>query len=317
MAALPFLKSELCLRSVISQSLFILQDKGAEDAKQILAALKSRGLCTIGAAGFCWGEVKVPIPILGPENDHVSPPEQLNQIGEILSTKTESSLIAMCRLCKLTILAFIVCVCMRTRADNLVNCNPAAERYEAPNLRKLADKAAAAGFYAVVPDFLYGEPYAPENSDRPIGVWIKDHGPDKGFEDAKLVIEALKSKGISAIGAVGFCWVAKVVVGLAKEAVIQAAVMCHPSFVTVDDIKAVKVPISILGAEIDHLSPPELVKQFDEILSAKPEVDHFVKIFPKCTHGWTVRYNAEDPTAASCADEAHKDLLEWFAKYVK
>ena len=29
---------------------------------------------------------------------------------------------------------------------------------------------------------------------------------DKGFEEAKAVIEALKSKGISAIGAAGFCW---------------------------------------------------------------------------------------------------------------
>ncbi|OMP09878.1 putative endo-1,3-1,4-beta-d-glucanase [Corchorus olitorius] len=33
----------------------------------------------------------------------------------------------------------------------------------------------------------------------------------------------------------------------------------------------VKVPIAILGAEIDHLSPLKLVKQFDEILSAKPK----------------------------------------------
>lgn len=29
---------------------------------------------------------------------------------------------------------------------------------------------------------------------------------DKTIEDAKPVIEALKSKGVSAIGAVGFCW---------------------------------------------------------------------------------------------------------------
>ena len=36
-----------------------------------------------------------------------------------------------------------------------------------------------------------------------------------------------------------------------------------------------KAPIAILGAEIDQLSPPELVKQFEEILSSKPEVrDH-------------------------------------------
>ncbi|KAJ8619617.1 hypothetical protein MRB53_028146 [Persea americana] len=32
--------------------------------------------------------------------------------------------------------------------------------YEAPNLRKLADKVAAAGFYVVVPDFLLWEPFS-------------------------------------------------------------------------------------------------------------------------------------------------------------
>jgi len=34
----------------------------------------------------------------------------------------------------------------------------------------------------------------------------------------------------------------------------------------------VDIPFSILGAEIDRLSPPELVKQFEEILSAKSAV---------------------------------------------
>ncbi|XVF38122.1 hypothetical protein REPUB_Repub20aG0071200 [Reevesia pubescens] len=188
--------------------------------------------------------------------------------------------------------------------------------YEAPNLRKLADKVAAAGFYVVVPDFLYGDPYVPERSDRPLAAWIKDHGPDKGFEDAKLVVDALKSKGVSAIGAAGFCWGAKVVVGLAKDALIQAVVMLHPSFVTVDDIRSVKVPIAILGAEIDQRSPPELVKKFAEFLSAN-KVDSFVKIFPKCSHGWTIRYNVDDATAVLSADEAHQYMLGWFAKYVK
>ncbi|KAJ6989216.1 endo-1,3(4)-beta-D-glucanase-like [Populus alba x Populus x berolinensis] len=78
--------------------------------------------------------------------------------------------------------------------------------YEAPNLRKLADKIAAAGFYAVVPDFFYGDPFARDNAERPIQVWLKDHGAHKGFEDAKPVIEALNTKGVSAVGAVGFCW---------------------------------------------------------------------------------------------------------------
>ncbi|KAK8682301.1 hypothetical protein V6N13_054693 [Hibiscus sabdariffa] len=181
---------------------------------------------------------------------------------------------------------------------------------------KLADKVAAAGFYVVVPDFFFGDPYVSDKPDRPMSVWIKDHAPAKSFQDAKLIIDALKSKGASSIGAAGFCWGAKVVVELSKVALIQAAVMLHPSFVTVDDIKGVKVPIAILGGEFDNVSPPELIKQFDEILKAS-KVDSFVKIFPNCGHGWTVRYNVNDPTAVACADEAHKDMLEWFAKYVK
>ncbi|KAM1304539.1 hypothetical protein ACFX1X_022304 [Malus domestica] len=189
--------------------------------------------------------------------------------------------------------------------------------FEAPNLRKLADKVAAAGFFVVVPDFLNKDPYAPEDANRPISVWIKDHGPDKGFEDAKPVLEALKSKGVSAIGAAGFCWGAKVVVELSKHALIQAAVLCHPSLVTVDDIKEVKVPISILGAEIDRMSPPEVVKQFEEVLTAKPEVKSHVKIFPKVSHGWTVRYSVEDEAACKSAEEAHQDLLKWFLNHVK
>ncbi|KAL2535363.1 alpha/beta-hydrolase superfamily protein [Forsythia ovata] len=123
--------------------------------------------------------------------------------------------------------------------------------YEAPNLRKLADKVAAAGFYVA-----------------------------KAFEDTKLVISAIQSKGISAIGAAGFCHGAKVVVELAKDGLIQAGVLLHPSFVTVDDIKEVKAPMAILGAEIDKLSSPELVKQFMKIFSSKPEVPSFVKSFP-------------------------------------
>uniref|UniRef100_A0A6N2LVZ1 Dienelactone hydrolase domain-containing protein n=1 Tax=Salix viminalis TaxID=40686 RepID=A0A6N2LVZ1_SALVM len=130
--------------------------------------------------------------------------------------------------------------------------------YEAPNLRKLADKIAVL-IYAVVPDFFYGDPFVPDNAEKPLQVWIKDHGMDKGYEDAKPVIEALNSK-------------AKVVVELGKSsAFIKAAVLCHPSFVTVDDIIELKVPISILGAEIDHLSPPALLKQFEDVLASKSE----------------------------------------------
>ncbi|KAL0434492.1 UNVERIFIED_CONTAM: 1,4-beta-D-glucanase [Sesamum latifolium] len=189
--------------------------------------------------------------------------------------------------------------------------------YEAPKLRKLADKVAAAGYYTVVPDYFRGDPCDAERFHQVFPGWIKIHGPEQGFEDTKPLIEALKSKGITKIGAAGFCWGAKVVVELAKEGYIQAGVLLHPSLISVEDIQGVKVPLSILGAEHDQSSPPELVRQFETVLNAKPEVDAFVKIFPGVSHGWAVRCSDDDDHAVKSAEEAHGDMLDWFAKYLK
>ncbi|RID53184.1 hypothetical protein BRARA_G00602 [Brassica rapa] len=180
--------------------------------------------------------------------------------------------------------------------------------YETPQLRKLADKVAEAGFYAVVPDFFHGDPYNPANEDRPLPIWIKDHPQDKAFEDSKPVVDALKNKGITTVGAAGFCWGAKVAVELAKQELVKAVVLLHPSRVTVDDIK---------GAEYDQVTPPELVQQFQNVLATKPEVKSFVKIFPRVKHGWTVRYDPNDPSEVEAAKEAHKDMLVWLINHVK
>ncbi|ONI35671.1 hypothetical protein PRUPE_1G549400 [Prunus persica] len=188
--------------------------------------------------------------------------------------------------------------------------------YRAPNLRKLGEKVAAAGFFVVVPNFFYDDPFVYDNN-RPLAVWLEDHGTDKGFEDAKSIINALKEKGYSAIGAAGFCWGGKVVTELAKSDFVQAAVLLHPSFVALDDIEGVKVPMAVLGAEIDEYSPLELLKQFEEILAAKTEIDSYVKIFPKAEHSWTVRYNVEDEEAVKRAEEAHNNMIDWFSKHVK
>jgi len=189
--------------------------------------------------------------------------------------------------------------------------------YEAPNLRKLADKVAANGFLVVVPDFFYGDPLDLGNPNVDWQSWLKIHGVDKGCEDAKLVISDLRSKGVTSIGAAGFCWGGVVVVKLAKFDDIQAGVVLHPGPITEDDINEVKRPIAILGAEIDNSSPPEKVKHFGEILSTKPGVDSFVKIFPGVSHGWSVRYSDDDESAVKSAEESHEDMLNWFTKYVK
>ncbi|KAK3440895.1 hypothetical protein EUGRSUZ_B01153 [Eucalyptus grandis] len=78
--------------------------------------------------------------------------------------------------------------------------------------------------------------------------------------------------------------------------------------------EGIKVPIAVLGAEIDETAPPELLKQFEEALATKSELDRFMKVFPKTAHEWTVRYKDEDKAAAK---ESHLDMKQWFVKYVK
>ncbi|KAJ0531120.1 putative dienelactone hydrolase, alpha/Beta hydrolase [Helianthus annuus] len=182
--------------------------------------------------------------------------------------------------------------------------------YEAPKLRQVADKVASAGYYAVVPDFFNGDPMT---SEYEIDDWLRKHTPEQVVEFAKPLIQALKEKGITRVGAAGFCWGAKVVVELAKYGEIQVAALLHPSLVTLDDIKGVRVPIAILGAELDKQSPPELIKEFEAALVAN-EVYHFVKIYPGVGHGWTIRYNDDDAAEVKSAEEAHQDLVNWFVK---
>ncbi|XP_075653617.1 endo-1,3;1,4-beta-D-glucanase-like [Castanea sativa] len=190
--------------------------------------------------------------------------------------------------------------------------------YEAPNLRKVADKYAESGFLVVVPDFFYGDPVIDFNDPNfDLKSWLEVHSTDKGYEDAKAVIAALKSKEVSAIGAGGFCWGGMVLMKLASSTDLHAAVVLHPGSITEDEVDDVKIHIAILGAEFDQWSPPEKLKQFGEKLSAKSGFDSYVKIFPGVAHGWTVKYNADNESAVKSAEESHLDMLNWFTKYVK
>ncbi|KAL6571530.1 hypothetical protein OROHE_003173 [Orobanche hederae] len=190
--------------------------------------------------------------------------------------------------------------------------------FEVPHLRKIADKVGAAGFYTLVPDFFHGDPFVSGRPEKPFQDWIKEHpAKEKGIKDAKAVIKALESKGITKIGAAGFCWGGKPVVDLTKRPSIQAVVLLHPTYVTIKDIEGVEVPISILGGQNDTMSPPSLLKQYDTALKAKHKVNSFVKIFPGAEHGWTTRYNDTDAPAVKRAKKAHKYLLHWLVKYLK
>jgi carboxymethylenebutenolidase len=188
--------------------------------------------------------------------------------------------------------------------------------YEAPNLRKLADKVAEAGFFVVVPDYFYGDPVNPDGPNDMVR-WLNTHTTEKGCETSRAIIAALKSKGMTAVGAAGYCWGGSVVVKLAKFDDLKAGVVVHPGRLTVEEIEQVKIPVSLLGAETDEHCPAEDITNLGRVLAKNLGIDNcFVKIFPGVTHGWALRYKPDNENAVRSAEESHIDMLDWITKYV-
>ncbi|MCO5582529.1 hypothetical protein L7F22_036427 [Adiantum nelumboides] len=189
--------------------------------------------------------------------------------------------------------------------------------FESPLLRKLADKIASLlGYLVIVPDYFNKDPYNP-GAGVSVADWKKNHEPVHCVEGTISIVESLKIKGISSVGAVGFCWGAKVVAELAKQDHLRAAIFCHPSFVSVEDIKDVRTPIAILAAETDRITPVDTIMQYKKALESKKEVQSFVKIYSGTSHGWVIRYNVDDAREVERAEEAHEKMFEWLQLYLQ
>jgi dienelactone hydrolase len=117
-----------------------------------------------------------------------------------------------------------------------------------------------------MPDLFEGDPI-PLNKpdDFDIMKWLQTSGPSKGHTPAQVdpivqqTIQHLKSElGVKKIGAVGYCFGAKYVARyMTGGKGVDVGYMAHPSFVEVDEIKALTGPLSIAAAETDPIFPAE------------------------------------------------------------
>lgn len=183
------------------------------------------------------------------------------------------------------------------------------------NTLLLADEFSKAGYKVYVPDILKNDPF--ESTLDKLGTWIPDHTPEITGPIVDGFLHALR-KEVGAdvfIGVVGYCFGAKYAVQhLAADGVANAGAIAHPSFVSIDEIAAIKKPIIISAAQTDSVFPPELRYETETKLveiGARFQID----LFSGVSHGYAVRGDILDPVVKYAKEKTLNDQVLFFSLF--
>jgi len=188
------------------------------------------------------------------------------------------------------------------------------------NAQLMADAFAENGFKTVIPDYLNGDPIDPEamnpGSDFDIMKWFPNHTQAQTRPTLDKVIAALKEKGVTVLGATGYCFGGRYTFDLAFDNVIKAGVVSHPSLLQVPAdlekyVSSSKAPLLINSCPVDSQFPPEASKKADEIFS-KFAPGYKRNFYEGCEHGFAVRGDMSNPKIKAGKEGAFKEAVEWF-----
>lgn len=186
--------------------------------------------------------------------------------------------------------------------------------FEFNNVRLVADQLAKSGYAVYIPDILKGDPVKP-GDDLP--TWLQSHTPEittpiySGF-----LTKLREEKGSSAfIGSIGYCFGAKYVIQqLSAEGVLDAGAIAHPSFVSIDEVAAIKKPLLIAAAETDHIFSVELRHQ-TEIKLAEIKARYQLTLYSGVSHGYSLKGDLTIPEVKYAAEKTLADQIQWFGLF--
>ena len=155
------------------------------------------------------------------------------------------------------------------------------------NSKLMADQFAANGYYVVMPDLFNGDALKLNRpADFDFMAWLtkgsdgkNPHTPESVDPIVASAISFLHSKGYERIASVGYCFGAKysarfmssspplsVSTQKAGEPLVQVSYVAHPSFVSEEELAAIKGPWAISAAETDSIFPAEMRWKSEGIL---------------------------------------------------
>ena len=149
------------------------------------------------------------------------------------------------------------------------------------------------------------------------------HTPDAVDPIIASALSHLHSKGYTRIASVGYCFGAKysarfmstsppvALSGVAAgEAPIAVSYVAHPSFVSEEELGAIKGPWAISAAETDSIFPAEMRWKSKEILE-KTGVRYQINLFSGVEHGFATRADLDNKWQRWSKEQAFIQAVDW------
>ncbi|KAF2751098.1 alpha/beta-hydrolase [Sporormia fimetaria CBS 119925] len=186
--------------------------------------------------------------------------------------------------------------------------------------RLLADSFANAGYAVIMPDLFKGDPITPAEIADPnfnITAWSVLHPQSETEGIIAATVTYMQSLGITKIGGVGYCFGGKYVPRhMAAGKAINVGFVAHPTFLTLDEIRAIKGPLSIAAGELDNtFLPPDAWAAEQALMSIGAIFQS--NLYAKAPHAFAVKPNMSQPVQVYAKQESFRQAVSWFDAWLK
>ncbi|OAX79183.1 hypothetical protein ACJ72_06497 [Emergomyces africanus] len=189
----------------------------------------------------------------------------------------------------------------------------------ADNTKFVADDYASRGYLTVVPDLFGGKAFTMNHFQTGVDfrVWLEDYTPENVDPIAAVTIKYMRETlGVKRIGAAGYCFGAKYATRFMKEGGgIDVGYIAHPSFVSPEELEAIKGPYSISAAETDTIFPANLRHDSEAILT-KVGLPWQMNLFSGVQHGFAIRGDLSNKVVKFAKEQAFIQAVTWFNEHL-
>ncbi|PWN29036.1 hypothetical protein BDZ90DRAFT_278431 [Jaminaea rosea] len=152
-----------------------------------------------------------------------------------------------------------------------------------------------------------------------IAPWFISNRPGTKIAPLEKWFTAVEeAKGVKEWASTSYCFGGKPVLHFASQSKFKANVLCHPSFVAIDDIKKMKGTSLFICADEDPVFGASLREQSQQVLKErqdKGEIQAEFKFFHNTVHGFCARPDFSVPEVKKAFEDATQLTVEWLKEH--